>query len=43
VATHVSNSIVKFADDTTVTVDMITNNDEMAYMEEVRALVVWCQ
>ena len=40
VATHASNSI-KFADDTTV-VGLITNNDETAYREEVRALGVWC-
>ena len=38
---HTSNSI-KFADDTTV-VDLITNNDETAYREEVRELGVWCQ
>jgi hypothetical protein len=36
-----SNSI-KFADDTTV-VGLITNDDETAYREEVRALRVWCQ
>jgi hypothetical protein len=42
VATHISNSIIKFADDTTV-VGLITNNDETAYREEVRALGVWCQ
>ena len=42
VAIHASNSIVKFADDTTV-VGLITNNDEIAYREEVRALGVWCQ
>ena len=42
VATHASNSIIKFADDTTV-VGLITNNDKMAYREEVRALGVWCQ
>ena len=41
-ATHASNSIIKFADDTTV-VDPITNNDETAYREEVRALEVLCQ
>ena len=29
-------------DDTTV-VDLITNNDETAYSEEVRDLTVWCQ
>ena len=41
-ATHASNSIIKFADDTTV-VGMITNNDETTYREEVRALGVWCK
>jgi hypothetical protein len=35
---HVSNSI-KLADNTTV-VGLITNNDEMAYREEVRSLGV---
>ena len=39
---HASNSIIKFADDTTV-VGLITNNDEGAYREEVRALGMWCQ
>ncbi len=33
-ATHSSNVIVKFADDTTV-IGLITDNDEMAYREEV--------
>jgi gmma-aminobutyric acid receptor subunit gamma/cGMP-dependent protein kinase 2 len=42
VAMHASNSIIKFADDTTV-VGLITNNDETAYREEVRTLGVWCQ
>ena len=42
VAMHASNSIIKFADDTTV-VSLITNNDETAYREEVRALRMWCQ
>ena len=37
VAMHASNSIIKFADDTTV-LGLITNNDETAYREEVRAL-----
>ena len=37
-----ANSIIKFADGTTV-VGLITNNDETAYREEVRALGVWCQ
>jgi hypothetical protein len=36
-AMHASNSIMKFADDTKV-VGLITNNDETAYMEEVRVL-----
>ena len=40
--THNSNSIIKFADDNTV-VGLITNNNETAYREEVRALGVWCQ
>jgi hypothetical protein len=39
---HASNSIIKLADDTTV-VGLITNNDETAYREGVRALGVWCQ
>ena len=39
---HASNSIIKFADDTTV-VGLITNNDETAYREEVRALAEWFQ
>ena len=39
---YVSKSIIKFADDTTV-VGLITNNDETAYREEVRAFGVWCQ
>ena len=42
VAMYASNSIIKFADDTTV-VGLITNNPEAAYREEVRALGVWCQ
>ena len=41
-ALHASNSIIKFADDTTV-VGLITNNDETAYREEERALAEWCQ
>jgi hypothetical protein len=39
--THDSNTIIKFADDTTV-VGLITDNNETAYREEVRHLVVWC-
>ena len=42
VATHASNSIIKFADDTTV-VGLITNHDQTAYREEVRSLAEWCQ
>jgi gmma-aminobutyric acid receptor subunit gamma/cGMP-dependent protein kinase 2 len=41
-ARHESNTIIKFADDTTV-VGLITNNDETAYREEVRDLAGWCQ
>jgi hypothetical protein len=37
-----SNTIIKFADDTTV-VGLITDIDETAYREEVRDLAVWCQ
>ena len=40
-ARHDSNTIIKFADDTTV-VGLITDNDETAY-REVRELAVWCQ
>ena len=42
VAMHASNSIIKFADNTAV-VCLITNHDEKAYREEVRALRVLCQ
>ena len=41
-ARHNSNTIINFADDTTV-VGLITDNDETANGEEVRDLVVWCQ
>jgi hypothetical protein len=37
VAKHDSNTVIKFADDTTVVV-LITDNDETAYREEVREL-----
>jgi hypothetical protein len=40
--THNSNTIIKFADDTTV-VGLITDDDETAYREEVNDLAVWCQ
>jgi hypothetical protein len=39
-ARHNSNTIIKFADDTTV-VGLI--NDDTAYREEVKDLAVWCQ
>jgi hypothetical protein len=39
---HSSNLIIKFADNTTV-LSLITNNNETAYRDEVRALGVWCQ
>ena len=39
VAMHASNSIIKFADDTTL-VGLITNDNEIAYREEGRALGV---
>jgi hypothetical protein len=42
VATHASNSLIKFADNTTV-VGLITNTNNTAYREEVRAPGVWCQ
>ena len=41
-AKHDSNTIIKFADDTTV-VGLITANDEPAYREEVRDLAASCQ
>ncbi len=41
-ATHSSNVIVKFADDTTV-IGLITDNDETAYREEGSTLIKWCQ
>ena len=40
-ASHNSNTIITFADDTTV-VGLITDNDETAY-NEVRDLTVWCK
>ncbi|KAI5619532.1 gastrula zinc finger protein XlCGF28.1-like [Silurus asotus] len=36
-----SNSIIKFADDTTV-IGLITNNDKTAYREEIQHLATWC-
>ena len=41
-AKHHTNSIIKFADDTTV-IGLITNNNEDAYRDEVRDLSIWCQ
>ena len=41
-ARHDSNTIIKFADDTTA-LGLITDNDETVYREEVRDLAVWCQ
>ena len=41
-ARHDSNTIIKYADDTT-RVGLITNIVETSYREEVRNLVVWCQ
>ena len=35
---HNSNTIIKFADDTT---GLITDNDETAYKQEVRDLTMW--
>ena len=42
VAAHNFNTIIKFADDTRV-VGLITEDDETAYREVIRDLVVWCQ
>ena len=40
-AVHGSNTIVKFADDTTV-IGLVSNNDESFYREEVQHLAEWC-
>lgn len=40
-ATHPTNLVLKFADDTTV-VGLISNNDETHYREEVQRLSQWC-
>ncbi|KAK3567739.1 hypothetical protein QTP86_024061 [Hemibagrus guttatus] len=42
VATTNSTKIIKFADDTVV-VRLISDNNEMAYLEEIRNLENWCQ
>jgi hypothetical protein len=41
-AKHDSNTIIKFADNTTV-VGLMTRNDETAFREEIRELAVWWQ
>jgi hypothetical protein len=41
-ARHDYNTIVRFADGTTV-VSLITDNDETAFREEVRDLIMWCK
>lgn len=38
---HPSNTIIKFADDTTV-VDLISGGDETVYREEIQELARWC-
>lgn len=38
---HGCNSIIKFADDTTV-VGLISSEDETAYRDKVQHLAVWC-
>ncbi|TWW56974.1 RNA-directed DNA polymerase from mobile element jockey [Takifugu flavidus] len=40
-ALHGSNTIIKFADDTTV-IGLIKDNDESSYREEVDRLATWC-
>ncbi len=42
VSSHRSTSIIKFADDTVV-LGLISNNDEIAYLDEVERLTSWCQ
>ena len=42
VAVHDSNTIIKFADDTTA-VGLITDDDEAAYRKVTRDLAVWRQ
>lgn len=41
VSAHSSNSIVKFADDTTV-MGFISSNNKTAYREEMENLTLWC-
>ncbi|KAI3353804.1 hypothetical protein L3Q82_005031 [Scortum barcoo] len=40
-AIHSTNTIVKFADDTTI-VGLISHNDETHYREEIQHLTQWC-
>ena len=42
VASCVNNSIIKFADDTTV-IGLVSNNDESSYRREVENLALWYQ
>ncbi|KAK3539728.1 hypothetical protein QTP70_012875 [Hemibagrus guttatus] len=42
VAISSSTNIIKFADNTAV-VGLISNNDKMAYLEEIKNLETWCQ
>ncbi len=42
VSSHSSTSIIKCADDTVV-LGLISNNDETAYLDEVKRLTSWCQ
>ncbi len=42
VATSDSTTIIKFADDTVV-VSLISDNDERAYLQEIKRLDNWCQ
>ncbi len=41
VATFDSNTIIKFADDTAV-VGLITDDNEKAYLKELKGLTHWC-
>lgn len=40
-AIHSSNTLIKFADDTTIA-GLISNNSEAPYREVVQTLAVWC-
>lgn len=39
--THSTNTIIKFADDTTV-VGLISGREEKAYKDEIQRLTEWC-